>query len=59
MEGKATAEFLGEYEADTFLEACKKAVCARGYDKSYNVERNTVWGCHLYDNEIDARRSFG
>lgn len=59
MEGSATAEFLGEYEADTFKEACKKAVRDKGYEKAYDADYNTVWGCFLYDNETDARRFFG
>lgn len=59
MAEHACAEYLGEYKAETFKEACKKAVHAKGYDGLYDEKNNTVWGCCLYDNEEDARKDFG
>ena len=59
MEGHATAEFLGEYEAETFLEACQKAADDHPGYGGYSPERNCIWGCRLFDNETDARRDFG
>jgi len=57
MEGEpARAHLLGEYEADSFKEACIKAC---GKSSSFNEERLTEWGCKLYDNERDARKTFG
>lgn len=29
------------------------------YGWSYDANRNTLWGCNMYDNEVDARKSFG
>ncbi len=57
--GGAPAQFLGMYEANSFLEACKTAVHVGNHTSDYNEERNTIWGCRLFDNEKDARRSFG
>jgi hypothetical protein len=59
MEGHATAEYLGEYEADSFLEACKKAADNHPGYGGYNQKTNRIWGCQLFDNEIDARKGFG
>lgn len=59
MEGKATAEFLGEYEADTFLEACQMAADDHPGYGNYDPKRNCIWGCRLFDNEKDARGTFG
>ena len=52
----APASFVGSIEANSFREACQKIFKD---DCSYNPERNTYWGCNLYDNESDARKSFG
>ena len=43
-----------------FHEACKTFFGKnRGHHNLYNPEHNTYWGCRLFDNEIDARKSFG
>ena len=57
---RGTASFLGETEAETFAEACKKLV-AEGKITSnlFNEKQLTVWGCRLYDNEAEARAKFG
>ena len=38
-----------------------KTACAKHFknDSTYNSVRNTLWGCQLFDNEADARESFG
>ena len=59
MEGHGLAEYLGDYEANSFLEACKLAADDHPGYGGYNPEYNTIWGCRLFDNEEDARRSFG
>ena len=55
------ARFLGVHQAATFKEAC--AIAIRAFDdyneSCYSPERNTYWGCHFFDNEADARKSFG
>lgn len=53
---KAEAHLVGTFEAASFEEACQKAFEG---DPLYNQERNTYWGCGLYDNEAAARKSFG
>ena len=52
----ACARYIGSVEANSFKEACD-IVCKD--NSSYNSEHLTIWGCGLYDNESDARRSFG
>ena len=51
----------GSVYADTFKEAV--AIHVNGLSaepRSYfNLEAGTHWGCRLYDNEKDARKSFG
>lgn len=45
----------------TFREAVETLVAeTKDHDKSYfNLEHLTYWGCRLFDNEIEARKSFG
>jgi hypothetical protein len=52
------ATLLGTQEGQTFKEACI-AYVKRTRQTDYNEERNSIWGCRLFDNEIDARKSFG
>ena len=48
------------WEASTFQEACEKACIAKDWDmKYYDKNKNTYWACNFYDNEKDARKSFG
>ena len=53
---RSTASFKGEYEAETFKDACDLAFKD---DKYYDGKKLSYWGCRLYDNEIDARKTFG
>lgn len=50
------AQFYGVVEADTFKTACDLKF--QGED-TYSPEDLTLWGCQLFDNENDARKSFG
>jgi hypothetical protein len=49
-----------EWEGETFKEVVKNALkeleWSMGY---YDEEKNTYWGCRFFDNEIEARKSFG
>lgn len=55
----ASAEYLGNYMARNFDEACKTALIDKGRDMSdYDGKHGTNWG-NFYDNEEDARKSFG
>ena len=53
---RSTAYFHGKQEAESFNEACDNFFKT---DKYYNPNTMTYWGCHLYDNEGQARRTFG
>jgi len=65
MEGfRATGEsgpatFCGTFPGKTFAEACTNWNKEEGTPGYFNAKQLTYWGCCLYDNEIDARRSFG
>ena len=51
---------LGKMVAETFEEAAEKWANQEASDKSlFSKEKMTYWGCRLYDNEGDARESFG
>jgi len=50
----------GMWEADSFKEACKKALIGLKWDYLYyNEASNSYWACRFYDNEKDARIDFG
>jgi hypothetical protein len=53
-DGTATLE--GRIEADNFHDACVKLLGER-LDKGR--DELSVWGCRLFDNETEARVSFG
>jgi len=42
--------------ADTFAEACSIALEGDPY---FNKDNLTYWACRLYDNEYEAKESFG
>ena len=56
-----TAHVIGKVTASTFLEACQVFVNKTGDNHHYRVANGVpvYWGCRLFDNEADARRSFG
>ena len=47
---------LGEIDANNFQQACDSFF--KG-DKLYNPSTLTYWSCKLFDNQEDARKSFG
>lgn len=54
--------FHGSFEAETLKEAIQafKDTLTDPYSIScINVENETFWGCRFFDNEADARKSFG
>ncbi len=55
-----TAHRLGAARGETFREACMKFFkdCKEDYG-TYDPKRNSVWGCRLFDNEAEARKSYG
>lgn len=54
-----SAVFMGSAQADSFAEACAKVCDTPDRRSSFNSDSLTFWGCQLFDNEADARKSFG
>lgn len=55
-----TAKFIGMENSTTFEEAVKLHMLRHpelGIEK--RGKRYCIWGCFLYDNEADARKTFG
>ena len=52
----AGAKLHGVAKGRTFAEAAQSLLSGSEY---FDAARLTYWGCHLYDNEGDARRHFG
>lgn len=58
-----TAQLLGVVEADSFDEGVDKYLetapseLKEVYQKHHGG--HSIWGCQLFDNEKDARKSFG
>lgn len=70
MEGYAmngqmsVASFIGKAKGETFNDACRNFKYEKGeklnLDKHYEHQKHlSIWGCRLFDNEADARKSFG
>lgn len=57
----AKATFCGKFKGVTFEEAVLAWVATKGEDgkKFYNPESGVYWGCNFYDNEAEARKTFG
>lgn len=55
------AYFHGKAAGETFEEACKNFRYPDGRPLSLDKNRDypSIWACQLFDNEVDARRSFG
>lgn len=57
------AHYLGTFEAASFEEACDKWADTLDVDSKRDYHRNNnsavYWGCRIFDNESDARKSFG
>ena len=57
------ADFLGTFKANSFIDACDKWSETLSDDEKqyYDKKENKAWfwGCAIYDNEADARKSFG
>lgn len=54
------AQLVGVVSARSFPEAVEKALKDAKWDMSFfDKEKLTYWGCRFFDNEKDARKSFG
>ena len=51
---------LGSAEGHSFKDACKRFArkCA-GFGQYFDEQNMTYWGCRLFDNEFDAKKSRG
>lgn len=60
--GHGSATYEGEVEAENLYEA-KLTLLRQRYGPKplpqHLLDNPTVWGCRLFDNEEDARKSFG
>lgn len=53
---------FGKAHGENFREACRaffRVEIAAGKFHTYDPAENRYWGCQLYDNETDARKTFG
>lgn len=58
--GCSGATLLGRIRGENFKDACKKlANKDLAFGLYFDEKRMTYWGCSLFDNEADARKSFG
>ena len=50
-----------KWKGNSFREACINAMTSLEWDMAhyYNYENNSYWACRFFDNEKDARKSFG
>lgn len=56
------ATFLGRFEGDTFRDAViawKNTLKDEHSIRCVDVDNLSFWACRLFDNENDARKSFG
>jgi len=57
------AQYLGEFEGNSFNDACdnwSKTIARPDlYEPGTDERRPSYWGCKIFDNEMDARKSFG
>ena len=50
----AKPELLGTYRTNSFIEACRFAIADHDLWDDYDEHNNTVYGCRLFDNEVDS-----
>jgi hypothetical protein len=60
MEGHSHAVLCGTAKGSSFKDACYAFSKKNSEFKTYfDAQKMTWWGCRLFDNETDARKSFG
>lgn len=58
--GSSGANLLGHCVGKDLKDACKNlAKKDKEFAIYFDEERMTFWGCRIYDNGADARKSFG
>lgn len=56
------ATYQGEYEGETLMEAylaLVKQIYGDDIPDYVRLNEPVIWGCRIFDNEQDARKSFG
>lgn len=54
------AVIFGKESGTSFKDACERFADKHSWFKiRFDAYRMTYWGCRLFDNEVDARKSFG
>jgi len=56
---RSGANYFGKFEGGTFRDACDTCFKDEYHKKYYNRERLSYWGCRLFDNQVDAIKTFG
>ena len=60
MEGSSGAILHGHAKGVDLNDACKNlAKKDKEFAKNFSADRMAWWGCKIYDNETDARKTFG
>jgi len=57
-----SANYLGKWQGENFMDAYLAMVKAKYGNPPPNwihLDKPCIWGCNVYDNERDARKSFG
>ena len=54
-----TASYCGRFSVDTIEQAVKEYKKVYAEPKYIDVNSLTLWGCRFFDNELDARNTFG
>lgn len=60
--GRADATYFGSYVAKSFDDAIQMHMNSSPNDARFFRKSEThwsFWGCRLFDNEVEARKSFG
>ena len=58
----STATLHGTFDGETFKDAViafRDSLTDEYSKKCINIDKLTFWGCRFFDNESDARKSFG
>ena len=56
---RSGTSYLDKTKGTSFKNACQNFFVERSDLNYFDNHTLTYWGCRLYDNEIEARRSFG
>lgn len=57
---RGTAQFIGTFDGHDFADAVRRFYAThRPNCTTFDAEHLNDWGCRFFDNEADARRTFG